>query len=242
MYEMVEANWLLILLAFLIGLAIAWYIFNVRRRTRVTADRRDVLDEGAARAQRNQAFLDAPTRPVDGNTSAGRSSSEPNTVRPSTEPSTTEPPGTASIPTPGAVFGAETIVNLAAGTPGVIGRAEQEEANSSIQRDSEDIAAATPATDSHEVGLSPQVAPAVAAGEDELTRLKGVGPKLAAQLKEMGITRLDQIASWDDATIDRIDAQLGRFQGRIRRDEWVTQARLLSSGDQAEYETKFGRL
>jgi predicted flap endonuclease-1-like 5' DNA nuclease len=238
MYELVEANWLLILLAFLIGLAIAWYIFNVRRRTRVTADRRDVLDEGAARAQRNQAFLDAPNRPVDDHADLSRKiSSEPIAVRP-----VAEPPGTTSLPTPGSILGAETIVNLAAGTPAVIGLAEQEETDAATHKDSDDILAAAPAADVEEVGISPVVAPAIPDSEDELTRLKGVGPKLAAQLKELGVTRFDQIAAWDEATINRIDAQLGRFQGRIRRDEWVTQARLLSSGDQAEYETKFGRL
>lgn len=238
MYEMVEANWLLILLAFLIGLAIAWYIFNVRRKTRVTADRRDVLDEGAARAQRNQAFLDAPTRPVDDHSDLGRKiGGEPIAVRP-----VAEPPGTASIPTPGAVSSAETIVNLAAGTPSVIGRAEQEEADAATHKDSEDILAAAPAAEAEEVGIAPVVAPADPFAEDELTRMKGIGPKLAAQLKELGITRFDQIAAWDDATIDRIDAALGRFQGRIRRDDWVTQARLLSTGEQAEYEAKFGRL
>lgn len=239
MYELVEANWLLILIAFLIGLAIAWYVFNVRRRTRVTADRRDVLDEGASPARRNQAFLDAPTRPLDKMADLGPKIGDgPIPVRP-----VADPPGTASIPTPGAVAGGETIANLAAGTPAVISRAEQEEAAAATRHDSEDIAAAvTPAVDPENAGIAPVVAPASDGRHDELTRLKGVGPKLAAQLQELGVTRFDQIAAWDDATIDRIDAQLGRFQGRIRRDDWVTQARLLSNGDEAGYEAKFGRL
>ncbi len=77
---------------------------------------------------------------------------------------------------------------------------------------------------------------------DDFTRLKGIGPKLAARLQELGINRIAQIASWDDAEIDRIDPELGRFQGRIRRDDWVTQARLLAAGEQAAFEEKFGRL
>jgi predicted flap endonuclease-1-like 5' DNA nuclease len=81
----------------------------------------------------------------------------------------------------------------------------------------------------------------VAAGDD-LTRLKGVGPKLAEQLRAMGVTTFAQVAGWDDAEIDRIDAQLGRFQGRIRRDDWPAQARFLATGDSAGYEAKFGRL
>ncbi|TIX50616.1 hypothetical protein E5222_10180 [Alteraurantiacibacter aquimixticola] len=61
------------------------------------------------------------------------------------------------------------------------------------------------------------------------------------QLAEMGVTSFAQIAAWDDAEIDRVDAQLGRFQGRIRRDNWVEQARLLAAGDRAAYESQFGR-
>ena len=79
-----------------------------------------------------------------------------------------------------------------------------------------------------------------AAEGDDLTRIKGLGPKLAATLRELGVTRFDQIAGWSDADIERIDGQLGRFQGRIRRDDWVEQAGLLAAGDTAGFERKFG--
>ena len=81
-----------------------------------------------------------------------------------------------------------------------------------------------------------------AAGADNLTRIKGVGPKLAALLAKLGVTRFAQIAAWSEADIDRIDAQLGAFAGRIRRDNWVEQCRLLSAGDTAGFEAKFGKL
>ena len=77
---------------------------------------------------------------------------------------------------------------------------------------------------------------------DDLSLIKGLGPKLVDQLRLLGVTRFAQIAAWDDAEIDRIDAQLGRFQGRIRRDDWPAQARLLAAGDTAGYEGKFGKL
>jgi len=79
-------------------------------------------------------------------------------------------------------------------------------------------------------------------GADDLSEIKGLGPKLVEQLRALGVTRFAQIAAWDDAEIDRIDAQLGRFQGRIRRDDWPGQARLLAAGDTAGYEAKFGKL
>lgn len=90
-----------------------------------------------------------------------------------------------------------------------------------------------------------EVAPihAVPAGPpDELTRMKGVGPKVAALLNGLGVTRFDQIAAWTDADVARVDAQLGAFKGRIARDQWVEQARLLAAGDTAGYEAKFGKL
>ena len=84
---------------------------------------------------------------------------------------------------------------------------------------------------------------AVPAGPpDELTRMKGVGPKVAALLNGLGITRYDQIAGWSDADVARVDAQLGAFKGRVTRDQWVEQARLLAAGDTAGYEAKFGKL
>jgi predicted flap endonuclease-1-like 5' DNA nuclease len=75
---------------------------------------------------------------------------------------------------------------------------------------------------------------------DDLTRIKGLGPKLASTLQQLGVTSFGQIAAWDEAEIERIDGQLGRFQGRIRRDAWVDQARLLAAGDQNGFESRFG--
>ena len=58
----------------------------------------------------------------------------------------------------------------------------------------------------------------------------------------MGVTGFAQIAAWDDAEIDRIDARLGRFQGRIRRDDWVGQAKLLAQGEDAGFAQRYGKL
>ena len=92
---------------------------------------------------------------------------------------------------------------------------------------------------------SPAPAPAAApapevSGGDDLSRIKGVGPKLVAKLHDLGVATFSEIAGWTDEDIDRIDLQLGRFSGRIRRDHWVEQARLLSAGDETAYAAKFG--
>jgi predicted flap endonuclease-1-like 5' DNA nuclease len=82
----------------------------------------------------------------------------------------------------------------------------------------------------------------VAADGDDLTRIKGLGPKLSRLLGELGVTRFEQIAAWTEADIAAIDARLGAFAGRPTRDAWVEQARLLVAGDAAAYEARFGKL
>lgn len=94
-----------------------------------------------------------------------------------------------------------------------------------------------------EVAAAQTASAASAAGQgDDLSRIKGAGPKLVTLLGQLGVTRFAQIAAWSDADIDRMDAQLGTFAGRIRRDGWVEQCKLLSAGDTAGFEAKFGKL
>jgi predicted flap endonuclease-1-like 5' DNA nuclease len=58
--QMIEANWLIFIAALLVGVAVAYWLF-VHGTKPPRRDRRpDVLDEGAAPAQRNQALIDAP--------------------------------------------------------------------------------------------------------------------------------------------------------------------------------------
>ena len=77
---------------------------------------------------------------------------------------------------------------------------------------------------------------------DPLTQLKGLGPKAASILADLGVTRFEQIASWNAADIAAIDARMGAFKGRITRDRWVDQAKLLAKGDTAAFEAEFGAL
>ncbi len=87
----------------------------------------------------------------------------------------------------------------------------------------------------------PDPAPAAATGDD-LTRIKGLGPKLARLLTGLGITHYAQIAAWTEADLAAVDAQLGAFAGRPTADAWIEQARLLAAGDIAAYEAQFGKL
>ena len=92
-----------------------------------------------------------------------------------------------------------------------------------------------------EAGKRPAVAAAVGA-PDDLSRIKGVGPKLVALLTSLGITRYDQIAAWTEADIAEVDRFLGNFRGRITRDAWVEQAGYLARGDTEGFAARFGAL
>jgi predicted flap endonuclease-1-like 5' DNA nuclease len=59
---------------------------------------------------------------------------------------------------------------------------------------------------------------------DDLTRLVGIGPKLAAALAERGVTTFAQIAAWTDQELADLDKALD-LKGRAARDAWVAQAK-----------------
>lgn len=63
---------------------------------------------------------------------------------------------------------------------------------------------------------------------DDLTKIKGIGPKLSSALNEIGIFHFDQIASLTTADIAHINERL-RFNGRIEREEWIEQAKALKA-------------
>ncbi len=77
---------------------------------------------------------------------------------------------------------------------------------------------------------------------DDLQKLKGVGPKLAAMLNGVGLTRFDQLAGLSPGQVTALDAKLGAFRGRLTRDRIVEQAHYLARGDLDGYRETFGAL
>jgi predicted flap endonuclease-1-like 5' DNA nuclease len=77
---------------------------------------------------------------------------------------------------------------------------------------------------------------------DNLQTLKGVGPKLATRLNDLGITRFAQLAALSQAQVEALDTRLEQFRGRIARDRLVEQAGYLARGDTAGFEATFGNL
>ena len=64
---------------------------------------------------------------------------------------------------------------------------------------------------------------------DDLKKIKGVGPKLEELLHSLGFFHFDQIANWTADEIAWVDDNLEGFKGRVTRDEWVAQAKVLAN-------------
>ncbi|WP_354003562.1 hypothetical protein [Defluviimonas salinarum] len=62
---------------------------------------------------------------------------------------------------------------------------------------------------------------------DDLTLIKGIGPKLSSMLNGMGFYHFEQIAAWTEAEVAWVDHNLDGFTGRASRGKWVAQAKKL---------------
>lgn len=72
-------------------------------------------------------------------------------------------------------------------------------------------------------------------GADDLKRIKGIGPKLEILCNQLGFYHFDQIANWSADEVAWVNANLAGFKGRVTRDDWVAQAKLLASGQETEF-------
>ncbi|MEO1140055.1 MAG: endonuclease [Pseudomonadota bacterium] len=70
---------------------------------------------------------------------------------------------------------------------------------------------------------------------DNLKEIKGVGPKLEQLLNSMGFYHFDQIAAWSADEVAWVDANLQGFKGRVSRDNWIEQAKILAAGGETEF-------
>jgi predicted flap endonuclease-1-like 5' DNA nuclease len=104
----------------------------------------------------------------------------------------------------------------------------------------DEVAAATRDVAGEVLGIAPGPTPSGPA--DDLSRLKGVGPKFVARLHELGITRYDQLAGLNANEAAHLDERLGPFQGRLARDRVIEQAAYLARGDTDGFEERFGKL
>lgn len=65
---------------------------------------------------------------------------------------------------------------------------------------------------------------------DDLKLISGVGPVLEQLCHRLGFYHFDQVAAWTSDEIAWVDENLEGFKGRVTRDDWVGQAKLLAQG------------
>jgi predicted flap endonuclease-1-like 5' DNA nuclease len=69
---------------------------------------------------------------------------------------------------------------------------------------------------------------------DDLKRIRGIGVLIEKRLNALGVSTYEQIAKWTANDVDRVSDSLD-FKGRIERENWIEQARILASGGQTEF-------
>ena len=70
---------------------------------------------------------------------------------------------------------------------------------------------------------------------DDLKQIKGIGAKMEELCNRLGFWHFDQIAAWSAEEVAWVDANLEGFKGRVTRDTWVEQARVLAGGGETEF-------
>lgn len=226
MIELNETTWMIIAGAVALILLILWALFGRGGSRAERSYRPDVLDQGAAPAQRNQALIDtAPAAQVI-------------VPDPLANIAAAAPPVRVASPAPEI----DPAPNLPDEAPQETPPEPQRGPQPAPVPDLPDQGPAEPSPPQQTPAAMHSAEPPVSPASDDLSRIKGLGPKLQSLLPAMGVTTFAQIASWTDADLSRIDAQLGPFAGRPARDKWVEQAQHLAAGDVAGFEAKFGKV
>ena len=78
------------------------------------------------------------------------------------------------------------------------------------------------------VALRESIVPGMPSGGDDLTRIKGVGPKFARALSDLGYTRFEDVAAWTAEDVARVAGALGIKPQRIEKAGWVASAAALA--------------
>ena len=95
-------------------------------------------------------------------------------------------------------------------------------------------------TDAAGVGSRPQVMEKPTGTLDNLKLISGVGHKNEAVLHELGIYRFSQIAQWTEPQVHWIEHYFS-FPGRVEREDWRGQARVLAQGIETEFAKRVRR-
>lgn len=67
---------------------------------------------------------------------------------------------------------------------------------------------------------------------DDLTKMKGISPEFVKRLNSLGLVKYEQIATFTDEDIARLDEALN-LSGRIEKEDWIGQSRTLMAEAEA---------
>lgn len=232
MMQTIEANWVAFAVALLAVLVVGWLLL-ARAQSKPTRReyKPDVLDQGAASVQRNQALIDAApaaqvTPPPQGATMGGIGEALAIGAQDVVEEAATQP-----VP--------ESPPEIQPAPPPPPAPAPQPEVVPSPEPQPEIVPSVEPIP-------APSPPTAAPAGDvllaDDLSRIKGLGPKLQKLLPTLGLSTFAQIAALTDSDLAELDTKLGAFAGRPAKDNWVEQAKYLAAGDTAGFEARFGKV
>ena len=243
MLELIAANWLAFLVALIIGVATAYWVWA---RHRIEADvQSPKIAPSAPKSVSDLAkSMPAATEPV---TLMKTAKAAPKAKVAAKAPAKAAPKTkVAAAPKPKAVPVAAPKAKAAPVKKAAAPKAKVEAPKVKAAPVAKPKAAA-PAKAKAAPVAKPKAAPKSKAAPkivipDNLELLKGVGPKLNTLLKSLGVTSFEQVANWSAADVREIDSRLGTFAGRISRDNWVDQAKLLVAGDVKGFEKKYGAL
>lgn len=231
-----------IVLAFLVGLLVGWFIWG-RLRGELDSLRGD-LDRTRGERDRLRADSDRLTGELDacGKTRADLERRLRETSTPSAKPSSPAP--AALVSTPATAKSAPAAKPAAPAKPAAAKPAAakpvaaQSAAKPAASKPAAAKASAAPKPAASKPAAAPKKAAATAAKADNLRRLIGIGPVNDKLLKGLGVTTYAQIAAWTAADVKRIEDTLN-FDGRIAREKWIEQAKLLAAGDEKEFARQF---
>ncbi|MBI1868514.1 MAG: hypothetical protein HYS06_09520 [Methylocystis sp.] len=115
----------------------------------------------------------------------------------------------------------------ALGTPAPVSKISHVD-HDALERKAAAPSASAPGADKKTSGAPPaKLAKPRGGRPDELTRIKGIGPKINETLHALGVWHFDQIAAWTPENVKWVSAALG-VPGRIDRGKWVAQAKELA--------------
>jgi len=240
-----------VVLAFLVGVLVGWFIWGRLRgeldslrgdldRTRGERDRlradSDRLTGELNACGKTRADLERQLRDAQASTGGGaKAASQPPAALLSTPAAAKSgPPAAKAAPAKPAASAKAAAAKSAAPKPAAAKPAASKTAASAASS----AKSSAPPKPAAAKKAAPAAAKPATGKPDNLRRLIGIGPVNEKLLKAQGVTTFAQIAAWTAADIKRIEDVMN-FDGRIAREHWIEQAKLLAAGDEKEFAKQF---